>query len=165
MLDQWLDFNMVMIRDGGSEEGGDGAHIYCRELGEVLWGDRQGPDMNGKGVFVSFCLHLGLKCETWKEHRQKKLKKNGNKVLSSKQISSSSSVGSGQPFLLPPSRLPSGFLSLSRPLWHSLCLSPPPLRASCLGSWFALLCLGLSESCERLLFRSITADREQLTQG
>lgn len=30
---QWLDFNMVMIRDGGSEEGGEGAHIYCRGMG------------------------------------------------------------------------------------------------------------------------------------
>lgn len=30
---QWLDFNMVMIRDGGSEEGGEGAHIYCRGIG------------------------------------------------------------------------------------------------------------------------------------
>lgn len=24
---------MVMIRDGGSEEGGEGAHIYCRGMG------------------------------------------------------------------------------------------------------------------------------------
>lgn len=30
---QWLDFNMVMIRDGGSEKGGEGAHIYCRGIG------------------------------------------------------------------------------------------------------------------------------------
>lgn len=30
---QWLDFNMVMIRDGGSEKGGEGAHIYCKGIG------------------------------------------------------------------------------------------------------------------------------------
>ena len=39
---QWLDFNMVMIRDGGSGKGGEGAHIYCRGIGgEVRRKDRQ----------------------------------------------------------------------------------------------------------------------------
>lgn len=31
---QWLYFNMVMIRDGGSGKGGEGAHIYSRGI----WG-------------------------------------------------------------------------------------------------------------------------------
>lgn len=75
--------------------------------------------------------------------------------------------------VLPP--VPAGPLSppFPPPSWVPLSLypslsgilSPPPLRASCRGSWFAPPCLGLSESCERLLFRSVTADREQLTQG
>lgn len=33
---QWLYFNMVMIRDGGSGKGGEGAHIYSRGI----WGGR-----------------------------------------------------------------------------------------------------------------------------
>lgn len=49
---QWLDFNMVMIRDGGSVKGGrgKGGLIYCRELGEVQCKEsqRQGPDLNGR---------------------------------------------------------------------------------------------------------------------
>lgn len=77
------------------------------------------------------------------------------------------------PLLLDPSLYPSlsGILSLSLARSCSLScsrsrsVSPPPLRASCRGSWFTPPCLGLSESCERLLFRSVTADREQLTQG
>lgn len=66
------------------------------------------------------------------------------------------------PSLLPP---PSSWVPLYPSLSGILSLTPPPLRASCRGSWFTPPCLGLSESCERLLFRSVTADREQLTQG
>lgn len=64
--------------------------------------------------------------------------------------------------LLPP---PSSPLPLYPSLSGILSHSPPPFGASCRGSWFAPPCLGLGESCERLLFRSVTADREQLTQG
>lgn len=40
---QWLYFNMVMIRDGGSGKGGEGAHIYCRR---IWWGvGREGGAM------------------------------------------------------------------------------------------------------------------------
>ena len=126
---------------------------------------------NGGGGCV--CLRSRLKYEAQKQHKKKGKRRMGIKVLSSNQISSlASAVSAGRPPLLPLppfSPPPTGFLypSLSGilSLSLSLCVSPPPLRASCRGCWFAPPCLGLSESCERLLFRSVTADREQLTQG
>lgn len=155
---------MVMIRDGGSEEGGEGAHIYCRGMGGGcnVKTDRDGSESDANGGRVCVCLQSEMKYETQKQHTQKKQEENGSRVLSSNQISSSSSAGRPPLPSLPP---PPSWVPLS--LYPSLSgiLSPPPLRASCRGSWFAPPCLGLSESCERLLFRSVTADREQLTQG
>lgn len=156
---------------------GKGGLIYCRELGEVQCKEsqRQGPDLNGRrwgwGRW-GHCLHLGLKYEkqkivcSKKQTNKKSTRRMGNKVLSSSQISSYSSADSaGRPLTPPLLLLLGSSLSLSLPLWHSLSFSPPPLAASCQSSWFTPPCLGLSESCERLLFRSVTADWEQFTQG
>lgn len=60
---QWLDFNMVMIRDGGSGEGGEGAHIYCRGIGggamERETGTRSEWDTRGGGpCLFAFCAEI-----------------------------------------------------------------------------------------------------------
>lgn len=70
----------------------------------------------------SVCLHLGLIYERQKHYRPKK-HKNGNKVLSSNQISSSFTVGRWIP---PPPSLPL--------LWVPLSLSIPPSLAFSLYS-------------------------------
>lgn len=169
---------MVMIRDGGSVKGGrgKGGLIYCRELGEVQCKEsqRQGPDLNGRrwgwGRW-GHCLHLGLKYEKQKilcSKKQTNKQKKAQEEWGIKFCAPARSVLTPVQALLDgPLHLPSSWvpLSLSLPLWHSLSFSPPPLAASCQSSWFTPPCLGLSESCERLLFRSVTADWEQLTQG
>lgn len=112
---------MVMIRDGGSEEGGEGAHIYCRGMGGGcnVKTDRDGSESDANGGRVCVCLQSEMKYETQKQHTQKKQEENGSRVLSSNQISSSSSAGRPPlPSLPPPLLGPS--LSLSLPLWHSL---------------------------------------------
>lgn len=82
---------------------------------------------------------------------KKKKEKNESRVLCSNQITSPSSAGPAPP--------PSS-LSLSLFPQHSLSLHPLCERhAEAVGS----LCRVWG--CERLLFRSVTADREQLTQG
>lgn len=104
-------------------------------------------------------------CVQKNKQRKKSTRRMRNKVLSSSQISSYSSADSAGRPLTPPLLLLGSSLSLSLPLRHSPSFSPPPLAASRQSSWFTPPCLGLSESCERLLFRSVTADWEQLTQG
>lgn len=102
-------------------------------------------------------------CVQKNKQTKKSTRRMGNKVCAPAR----SVLTPVQTLLDGPLHLPSSWvpLSLSLPLWHSLSFSPPPLAASCQSSWFTPPCLGLSESCERLLFRSVTADWEQLTQG
>lgn len=109
---------MVMIRDGGSEKGGEGAHIYCGGIGgrcDVKTEQRQESEWDGNEQGC-ICLHLQLKYETQKQH-MKIQEKNGNRVLSSNQITSSSTADRPPILPLPPSLYPSLFsiLSLSTP--------------------------------------------------
>lgn len=126
---------MVMIRDGGSEEGGEGAHIYCRGMGGGcnVKTDRDGSESDANGGRVCVCLQSEMKYETQKQHTQKKQEENGSRVLSSNQISSSSSAGRPPLPSLPPP--PPGSLSLSIP--PSLAFSLHPLserHAEAVGS-------------------------------